>query len=162
MQNEEEEVMIQHSLDIVDEEDEFFKMEQAKEEKLPCHKMLYTRCKYDHDPRVLMREWQKFTEERKKEWSVQEDNGRRREGENSTTVKVEDGRQIQIHGKISLIIGFKSGNGDITCATLCLRILDGLSLPLVIGIVSILEHFKDLYISMLQMPDGKYGIFMFW
>ncbi len=52
-----------------------------------------------------------------------------------------------------MIIGFKSGNGDRTCATLCLRILDGLSLPLVIGIVSILEHFKDLYISMLQVPN---------
>jgi hypothetical protein len=70
-----------------------------------------------------------------------------------TTVKVADGRHIQIHGKISLIIGFNGDDGERTCATLSLRILDGLSLPLVIGIVSILEHFKELYISMLHVPS---------
>lgn len=70
--------------------------------------------------------------------------------EDFMTVKVADGRIVQMKGSIQLFIRFQ----DKPAACLRLRVLDGLSLPIVIGIVSIMDHFKDLFIQMLQ-SDGE-------
>jgi len=46
--------------------------------------------------------------------------------EDLTSVRVADGRNVQIRGKLSLIIGFENNNGEFISATLKLRVLEGL------------------------------------
>ena len=66
-----------------------------------------------------------------------------------SSVKVADGRYIKIDGKINLMIRFKNRDGEYVMARLDLYLLEGLSLSIVIGIRSILDHFRPIFIDML-------------
>jgi hypothetical protein len=73
----------------------------------------------------------------------------------SSSVRVADGRVIQITGKIKLHLKFVDEGGNPNEAALTLMVLEGLSLSLVIGISSIMTHFKDLFIEMISQVKGK-------
>ena len=68
----------------------------------------------------------------------------------STHVKVADGRLVHIQGIIWLLIKFVDPEGSPVQAKLLFRVLEGLSVPTVLGIKAILTHFKRLFISMLD------------
>jgi hypothetical protein len=65
-------------------------------------------------------------------------------------VRVADGREVKLEGKIRMIIKFKDGRGDDVAAELDLLVLDGLTLSIVIGIRSILDHFVPLFMEMIN------------
>jgi hypothetical protein len=71
----------------------------------------------------------------------------------SSSVRVADGRIMKITGKINLHLQFKDKVGHPNEAVLTLMVLEGLSLSLVIGISSIVTHFKDLFIEMLNQHE---------
>ena len=73
-----------------------------------------------------------------------------------SSVKVADGRYIKIDGKINLMIRFKNRDGEYVMARLDLYLLEGLSLSIVIGIRSILDHFRPIFIDML-LQDHSYN-----
>jgi hypothetical protein len=60
-------------------------------------------------------------------------------------MRVADGREVKVEGKIRMIIRFKDGRGDDVTAE-----LDRLTLSMVIGIRSILDHFMPLFTEMMN------------
>jgi hypothetical protein len=67
----------------------------------------------------------------------------------ASSVKVADGREVPIRGKINLLIRFKNKQDEFVKARLDLYLLDGLSMSIVIGIQSILNHYMSVFIDML-------------
>ena len=69
-------------------------------------------------------------------------------------VKVANGMITTIQKKIRLAVIFVDNNNQHVTAELDFYVLQGLSLELVIGLPSILCHFKSLFLEMIQAADG--------
>ena len=68
----------------------------------------------------------------------------------ASSVRTADGRLVQLKGRLTAQLSFQHEDGTTYEGTLDLTIFDGLNVPVIIGIKSILKHFSAAFMNKIQ------------